>query len=133
MPVETLVEIAKLRWRIERDYQDLKRELGLDPYEGRGSRGFHHHMALCVAAYGFLVAERSLIPPPNTGRCSSKSLPCPKVIDPADPPIQPERHIDTSISSLRIKLARSLAPRLFRCPCRQIANLSHSKTRSPSR
>jgi hypothetical protein len=38
-------------------------QLGLDHYEGRGWRGFHHHMALCVAAYGFLVSERSLIPP----------------------------------------------------------------------
>ena len=46
----TLVETAKLRWRIERDYQELKQELGLDQYEGRGWRGFHHHMALCVAA-----------------------------------------------------------------------------------
>jgi SRSO17 transposase len=62
-PVETLVETAKLRWRIERDYQELKQEFGLDHYEGRGWRGFHHHMALCVAAYGFLVSERSLIPP----------------------------------------------------------------------
>ena len=58
-----LVETAKLRWRIERDYQELKQELGLDHYEGRGWRGFHHHMALCVAAYGFLISERSLIPP----------------------------------------------------------------------
>jgi SRSO17 transposase len=63
MPIETLVETAKLRWRIERGYQELKQELGLDHYEGRGWRGFHHHMALCVAAYGFLVSERSLIPP----------------------------------------------------------------------
>ena len=62
-PVATLVETAKLRWRIERDYQELKQELGLDHYEGRGWRGFHHHMALSVAAYGFLVSERSLIPP----------------------------------------------------------------------
>ena len=59
----TLVAAAKMRWRIERDYQELKQELGLDHYEGRGWRGFHHHMALCVAAYGFLVSERSLIPP----------------------------------------------------------------------
>jgi SRSO17 transposase len=62
-PLSTLVETTKLRWRIERDYQELKQELGLDHYEGRGWRGFHHHMALCVAAYGFLVSERSLIPP----------------------------------------------------------------------
>jgi len=58
-----LVETAKLRWRIERDDQELKQKLGLDHYEGRGWRGVHHHMALCVAAYGFLVSERRLIPP----------------------------------------------------------------------
>ena len=51
--LETLVATAKMRWRIERDYQELKQELGLGHYEGRGWRGFHHHMALCVAAYGF--------------------------------------------------------------------------------
>src|SRR3984957_1159962 len=61
--IATLVATAKMRWRIERDYQELKQELGLDHYEGRGWRGFHHHMALCVAASGFLVSERSLIPP----------------------------------------------------------------------
>src|SRR6188508_2217297 len=61
--LEELVATAKLRWRIERDYQELKQELGLDHYEGRGWRGFHHHAALCVAAYGFLVRERSLFPP----------------------------------------------------------------------
>lgn len=61
--IATLVDIAKLRWRIERDFQDLKQEIGLDHYEGRGWRGFHHHAALSIAAYGFLVAERSPIPP----------------------------------------------------------------------
>ena len=61
--LETIVAAAKMRWRIERDDQELKQELGLDHYEGRGWRGFHHHMALCVAAYGFLVSERSPIPP----------------------------------------------------------------------
>jgi SRSO17 transposase len=48
-----LVHIAKLRWRIERDYQDLKQELGLDHYEGRGWRGFHHHATLCIMASSF--------------------------------------------------------------------------------
>lgn len=58
-----LVDLAKLRWRIERDYQELKQELGLGHYEGRGWRGFHHHATLCIAAYGFLISERGTIPP----------------------------------------------------------------------
>ena len=63
---QQLVDFAKLRWRIERDYQDLKQEVGLGHYEGRGWRGFHHHATLCIAAYGFLVAERATIPPSGT-------------------------------------------------------------------
>jgi SRSO17 transposase len=58
-----LVRIAKARWVIERDYQELKQEIGLGHYEGRGWRGFHHHASLSIAAYGFLVAERCLFPP----------------------------------------------------------------------
>lgn len=61
--IEELVSTAKLRWRIERDYQELKQEIGLGHFEGRGWRGFHHHATLCIAAYGFLVAERSSFPP----------------------------------------------------------------------
>jgi SRSO17 transposase len=60
---ERLVDLAKLRWRIERDYLELKQELGLGHYEGRGWRGFHHHATLCIAAYGFLISERETIPP----------------------------------------------------------------------
>jgi len=60
---ERLVDIIKLRWRIERDYHDLKQELGLGHYEGRGWRGFHHHATLCIAAYGFLICEREAVPP----------------------------------------------------------------------
>jgi SRSO17 transposase len=63
MALANLVDMAKLRWRIERDYQELKQEIGLGHYEGRGWRGFHHHATLAIAAYGFLVSERSLIPP----------------------------------------------------------------------
>ena len=62
-----LVDIAKLRWRIERDYQDLKQEVGLGHFEGRGWRGFHHHATLCIAAYGYLVSERGTIPPSEPG------------------------------------------------------------------
>ena len=67
LPLETklkeLVKMAKHRWIIERDYQELKQELGLGHFEGRNWRGFHHHATLCIASYGFLVAERSLFSP----------------------------------------------------------------------
>jgi hypothetical protein len=56
--LKSLVATAKGRWRIERDYQDLKQEFGLTHYEGRGWRGFHHHATLCIAAYGYLVGQR---------------------------------------------------------------------------
>jgi len=65
-----LVDLAKLRWRIERDYQELKQEVGLGHYEGRGWRGFHHHATLCIAAYGFLISERETIPPSATRRAA---------------------------------------------------------------
>ncbi|GGJ44353.1 hypothetical protein GCM10011320_59800 [Neoroseomonas lacus] len=52
-----------LSWRIERDYQELKQEIGLGHYEGRGWHGFDHHAMLCIAAYGSLVAERAAILP----------------------------------------------------------------------
>lgn len=65
LPIADLVRLAKLRWRIERDYQELKDELGLDHFEGRGWRGFHHHGALCIAAYAFLAAERARLSPPE--------------------------------------------------------------------
>jgi SRSO17 transposase len=60
---DCMVDLAKLRWRIERDYQELKQEVGLGHFEGRGWRGFHHHATLCIAAYGFLISERETIPP----------------------------------------------------------------------
>ena len=61
--LKTLVKTAKHRWIIERDYEELKQELGLGHYEGRNWRGFHHHATLCIAAYGFLVAERNRFSP----------------------------------------------------------------------
>ena len=62
----TLVRIAKLRWRIERDYQEMKQELGLDHFEGRSWRGFHHHATLCSLAHAFLALRRALSPPEGT-------------------------------------------------------------------
>ena len=60
---EELVGMIKLRWRIERDYLELKQEVGLGHYEGRGWRGFHHHATLCIASYGFLIMEKADFPP----------------------------------------------------------------------
>jgi SRSO17 transposase len=80
LPAETklkeLVAVAKQRWIIERDYQELKQELGLGHYEGRGWRGFHHHATLCIAAYGFLVAERNRFSP--SARVGHLGLPAPE-------------------------------------------------------
>ena len=56
--LEQMVFVTKMRWRIERDYQELKQEFGLAHYEGRGWRGFHHHATLSIAAYAFLMAQR---------------------------------------------------------------------------
>jgi SRSO17 transposase len=61
--IKELIRIAKLRWRVERDYQEMKGELGLDHFEGRTWRGFHHHATLCAVAHGFLALRRALFPP----------------------------------------------------------------------
>jgi SRSO17 transposase len=57
-PLERLARLARLRWTIELDYRQLKGELGLDHYEGRSWRGFHHHTALVTCAHAFLTEER---------------------------------------------------------------------------
>ena len=88
LPADTalgeLVRVTKLRWRIERDYQELKQGFGLDHFEGRGWRGFHHHATLPIAAYGFLLAERLAHPEKNCAtsgsgrnRCPTRELPAP--------------------------------------------------------
>ena len=119
---DKLVDAVKLRWRIERDYQDLKQEVGLGHYEGRGWRGFHHHATLCIAAYGFLIAERETIPPSGhplglPAPAASKHLTFPPVQAPDDPPLRPERHVPNSIATLRRRIAVALARELPRCPC----------------
>jgi SRSO17 transposase len=93
-----LVDLAKLRWRIERDYQELKQEVGLGHYEGRGWRGFHHHATLCIAAYGFLISERETIPPSGSGTAAKlQKPPVPKGYRPrgtADPARTPRPQLD---------------------------------------
>jgi SRSO17 transposase len=114
MPLERLVYLAKLRWRIERDYQELKQELGLGHYEGRGWRGFHHHAALCVAAYGFLVAER-LATSPSGDRGGG-----------ADPP-------RPSLPSLPEGFVPRGSPCKGRAPRRQLDRVQASRDRRPPR
>ena len=75
MSLRTMVKLVKIRWRIERDYQELKSELGLDHYEGRGWRGFHHHGALCIAAHCFLAAYRGRLSPPGDEQLIAAELP----------------------------------------------------------
>ena len=118
-PIERLVALAKLRWRIERDYQELKQELGLGHFEGRGWRGFHHHASLCIAAYGFLVRERAALPP--TGPASPSGLqtpPLPEGFRPRGARATPRNAtFSNSIATLRHRLAVLLARQLDLCPC----------------
>jgi SRSO17 transposase len=75
--LKQLVALAKQRWIIEQNYEELKQELGLGHYEGRGWRGFHHHATLCIAAYGFLLAERSRFSP--SAHAGNLELPVPEL------------------------------------------------------
>ena len=117
-----LVRLAKIRWRIERDFHELKDEIGLDHYEGRGWRGFHHHGALCIAAYAFLAAERARLPPQRL-LPSCAPLAYPEASTRAAPPVRPERQDPASITTLRIRHARLLAAALLplvRPPCERL-------------
>ncbi len=113
--LEELVRLIKLRWRVERDYQELKSELGIDHYEGRGWRGFHHHGVLCIAAYALLVAERARLSPLSLTP-SSKPLDYPRASDRVGLPTRPERHVRASIETLRAQVARVLLQWLPGCP-----------------
>lgn len=61
-PLKTLVRLAKMRWRIEHDYRELKTGLGLDHFEGRSFNGFHRHLTLVSAAHLFLTRTRLSLP-----------------------------------------------------------------------
>ena len=118
LPLTDLVHLAKHRWIIERDNEELKQELGLGHFEGRGWRGFHHHATLCIVSYGFLIAERSCFSPSaragHLGLCAAKP---PQRFRRAAPRIRPERHNPHSIATIRIVIARYLIGLLPRCPC----------------
>lgn len=71
--LKQLIFLAKIRWRIERDYQELKGELGFDHFEGRTWRGLHHHIALVAAAHAFLTLRRAFSP--RRARAAARTLP----------------------------------------------------------
>jgi len=84
--LQQLVKAAQMRWRIERDYQELKDELGLGHYEGRSWRGFHHHATMSIAAYGFLIAERGAFSPSSGIHAAFKKSVLPKDFRPRGAP-----------------------------------------------
>ena len=91
-PLEDLVRHAKGRYRVEQDYRELKQEVGLAKFEGRGWRGFNHHVTLCLAAYGFLVSERSLFPPRQPAKANQDGAPQSLLHRLASPPHRPHDH-----------------------------------------
>lgn len=98
--IKELVRVLKLRWRVERDYQEMKGELGLDHFEGRTWRGFHHHATLCAVAHGFLALRRALFPPEQSE------------VDPTDgaaPPTADSAAADRLVPAMRAADRRALA------------------------
>ena len=122
-PIEVLVDTAKLRWRIERDYEELKSELGLAHFEGRGWRGFHHHATLCIAAYGFLIRERAAFPPSGPRRRERLVLPRrPRPRGAPDPTRAPRRELDRHHAKATDRRPRQVALPMPMLP------LVHAKT-----
>jgi SRSO17 transposase len=112
--VRKLVFAVKLRWRIERDYEELKHKIGLGHYEGRGWRGFHHHASLSIAAYAFLVAERGRFSPSGTSRGTPKlkAARLPRGFRPRgapDPARTPQPDVDRVDANASDRRARSQA------------------------
>ena len=107
--LEQMVFVTKVRWRIERDYQDLKQDFGLGHYEGRGWRGFHHHAALSIAAYGFLMAQRLKAGSNANGKKNFAERQVPAVSKDYVPRGSPAR------AASRSKLDHDVAPTLERC------------------
>jgi SRSO17 transposase len=126
-PLSRLVDIAKLRWRIERDYEELKSELGLAHFEGRGWRGFHHHATLCIAAYGFLIRERAAIPPSTSESREKSRLPDrPRPRGAPDPAGASRRQLDRDHQTQTRRRPRQNSPAMSVLPVDQ------TKTSAPS-
>ena len=117
--LKDLVHRAQHRWIVERDYEELKQELGLGHFEGRGWRGFHHHATLCVSPLTASWFPRGAVFPPQS---------TPAILDYAPPGrqkasgqearhVRPERHNPHSIATIRRVIARYLLRQLPYCPC----------------
>jgi hypothetical protein len=122
--MDRIAELAKLRWRIERDCQELKQELGLGHYQGRGWRGFYpsrHALHRRLPFPDLRTEDDSRLGPAVAPKLQKPSLP---VTEPEAPPIRPERHVANSIATLRRRLIGALAQALDRCPCCQIRQQS---------
>jgi SRSO17 transposase len=131
MSFRDLVDLAKLRWRVERDYQELKQEVGLGHYEGRGWPGFHHHGTLCIAVYGFLISERELIPP--SGPHCARRIKKPAIpggyrpLGTADPAPTSRSQLDRDPPSTLDGSNRSSAPKMSAlCKAIQRQHASHA-------
>ena len=134
-PINERSSAAHQRWRIERDYPDLKQDFGLGHHEGRGWRGFHHLATLSIAAYGFPMAERLLADKPVGGKktpSNAQCLPCPRIASRAAV-LRAQRHVEHSITALRLSLSYARLARIGQSPCcgRVSAKLlsRHSKRR----
>ena len=116
---EQMVFVTKMRWRIERDYQDLKQDFGLGHYEGRGWRGFHHHATLSIAAYAFLMAQRLKTGSSDAGgkktSPNAKCLQFPRITS-LGAVQRAQRHAADSITTLCLRLSVALASALGHCP-----------------
>ena len=119
-----LIDTAKLRWRIERDYQELKQEVGLGHFEGRGWRGFHHHATLCIAAYGFLISERETIPPSGPRRAAF----VPQI---AIPQGHRSRRSARTTGAAHTKLCRDDAHTTGHCTCEEPTAVSMLQSQAP--
>jgi SRSO17 transposase len=127
-PLVDLVTTSMLRWRIERDYQNLKQELGLGQYEGRSWQGFHHHATVCIAAYGFLLITQGGFSPGAVLVSDSRNLPYPTVSDRAALPARFVRHVAHSIATIRARVSIALHAVLPYChACQQRPYVRNAK------
>jgi len=86
--LECLVYVTKMRWRIGRDHQKLKQEVGLSHFEGRGWRGFRRHATLSIAKYGLLMSAHLRMNSEHKKiRIHSKNLPYPVATFPWEPSV----------------------------------------------